>query len=269
MTNRSNTPRLQNLRLDRPLIVFDLETTGTNPATDRIVQLAIVRFEPNIKPAGRRRPQKPRSFVRNFHPGRPVPAAATAVHGIGDEDVADAPPFGEVARWLAAEFAECDVAGFNVRRFDLPLLVHEMQRCGVELDLSGSRILDAYEIFTHFQPRTLEAAHLDYCGKEHKDSHHALGDVLATAAVLDAQVARHEALPAEAAGIDAMFGRPDLAGRLIELDGELALAFGKHKGRTLAGLARDEPAYLRWMLTACFLPDVKKAVREALEAGSR
>ena len=269
MKQRFNTPRLEHLLLDRPLIVFDLETTGTNPAEDRIVQLAIVRFEPNLKPAGRRRPQRPRSFVRNFHPDRPIPEAATAVHGIGDEDVADAPPFGEVAGWLASEFSQCDIAGFNVRRFDLPLLIHEMQRCGVELDLSGSRILDAYEIFTRFQPRTLEAAYLDYCGEEHKDSHHALGDVLATAAVLDAQVGWHEDLPPDAAGIDAMFRKPDLAGRLIEIDGELALAFGKHKGRTLAGMARDEPAYLRWMLTACFLPDVKRAIRAAFDAESR
>ena len=244
MKQRWNTPRLEHLQLDRPLIVFDLETTGTNAADDRIVSLALVRFEPNGLPAGSKKPQRPRSFVRTFNPGRPIPAAASAVHSITDEDVAGAEPFAKFASWLAGEMAQCDIGGFNIRRFDLPLLIHEMQRAGVELDLSESRILDGFEIFAHFQPRTLEAAYLHYCGKTHEDAHSALGDVLATAAVLDSQVALHEDLPADSAGIHALFAKPDLLGRLTEIDGELALSFGKHKRRTLAGMARDERGYL-------------------------
>lgn len=266
LAERNDFPTLDHLILDRPLIVFDLETTGVDPTTDRIVQLALVRFENNLTPPRRKRP---RSFVRYFNPGCPIPAAATAVHGISDEDVTNADSFSAVAPWLASEMQQCDLCGFNIRRFDLPLVLNELQRLGIELDLSDNRIIDAFEIYKHFQPRTLEAAFLDYCGGLHENAHDALGDVIATAAVLDAQVARHDHLPADAEGIDKLFRKPDLLGRLIDIDGELGLNFGKHRGRTLADLARAEPDYLKWMLSGSFLPDVKRVVRQALDNNDR
>lgn len=257
---RTNIPRLKHLQLDRPLLIFDCETTGTDPFIDKIVQLAIVRFERN-EPQQKR--TKPKSFVRLFNPERPIPIEASNVHGIRDEDVVNAGSFDEIAPWLRDQFAECDVGGFNVKRFDLPLVINAMRRAGVELDLSETRVLDAFEIFVRMQPRTLTAALWEYCGLKHDDAHDALGDVLATAAVLDKQIRRHDELPAASEEIDALFRQPDLMGRLEHRDGQLCFAFGKHRGQAVKDVARCDASYLHWILDADFLPDVKAAMRQA------
>ena len=246
--------------LDRPLLVLDCETTGVDPFTDRIVQLAILRFEPNATGPKRK---KSKSFVRLFNPGRPIPKEASDVHGITDADVAECGPFSEIAAWLRDQFIECDLAGYNLKRFDLPLILCEMLRAGIELDLSGNRILDAYEVFVRMKPRTLEAALWEYCRIEHVDAHDAMADVMATAHVLDAQIDYHEDLPPHAEEIDARFRTPDLAGRLEYRDDHVCFAFGKHKGQPLRQVARHDEGYLNWILRSDFLPDVKAAVRQA------
>lgn len=246
--------------LDRPLIVLDCETTGVDPFTDRIVQLAILRFEQNATGPKRK---KSKTFVRLFNPGQPIPKEASEVHNITDEDVANCGPFSEIAAWLRDQLIECDIAGYNCKRFDLPLILCEMRRAGIELDLSENRILDAYEVFVQMKPRTLEAALWEYCRIEHTDAHDAMADVIATAHVLDSQIDYHEDLPPQVEEIDALFRKPDLAGRLEYRDDQLCFAFGKHKGQPLRQVARHDEGYLNWILRSDFLPDVKAAVRQS------
>ena len=253
----------QNLQIDRPLVVFDLETTGTDPARDRIVQLAAIRLEPS----GARE-----TFVSLVNPGVPIPAGATAVHGISDADVADQPALAQLRGRIEALLAGADLAGFNSQKFDLPLLQTELQRVGGQLDLSGVRHVDAMQIFHRMEPRDLTAALKFYCGKELSEAHDALADAEATLSVLDAQVARYEELPADIGALHE-FLNPDLdkyvdpQGKLVwNEDGQAVFTFGKVKGRTLQEVAagRDSRGYLEWILKSDFSPEVKEVVRSAL-----
>ncbi len=250
--------------LDRPLVFLDLETTGLRIAEDRILELAILRMAPNGDVLER---------VRRFNPGIPIPAEATAVHGIRDEDVADEPPFAARARSLADLLAPCDLAGFNIRRFDLPMLLAEFRRAGVPFDPPERRIIDVQMIFHREEPRDLGAAVRFYLGRELEDAHSALADIRATAAVLGAQLDRYPHLPRDLTGlhaycdeirpfeteVDQWFGR----------DGEGRFLFrrGKHRGRPLEQIAMEESDYLHWMLSAADMDEgVREIVRRALHA---
>ncbi len=250
------------VQLERPLVFFDLETTGLKVSDDRIVELAVVRLDP----AG-----DVTEKVRRFNPGIPIPAEATAVHGITDADVADKPSFAQRARALSDFLAPCDLAGFNVRRFDLPMLLAEFQRAGVEFDPTDRHIIDVQMIFHREEPRDLSAAVRFYLGRELEDAHSALADIRATAAVLGAQLERYGHLPREIDGLheycDEVRPFETELDRWFETTDEGSRIFrrGKHSGVTLAEIAAAHPDYLQWMLGLDDLDAmVKKVVEEAL-----
>ncbi len=253
------------LDLDRPIAFVDLETTGLRVTEDRIVEIAVLRVSPGGDVSEK---------VRRFNPGIPIPPEATEIHGITDEDVADEPPFAARARSLARQLDPCDLAGFNLRRFDLPMLLAEFRRAGVSFDPRSRRLVDVQAIFHREEPRDLSAAARFYLGREHQDAHSALGDIRTTAAVFGAQLQRYEHLPRD---LDALHGYCDEVAPFetaVErwFDGEPgAYVFnrGKHSGRALDEVARAEPDYLRWMLGADDMDEeVLRIVREAL-AGAR
>jgi DNA polymerase-3 subunit epsilon len=249
------------LRLQRPICFFDLETTGTDPARDRIVEVSVLRVEPDGASEAR---------TRRIHPERPIPPDATAVHGIRDEDVRDAPAFRQVARSLLDFFADADLGGFNVRRFDVPLLDREFRDCGLDFGLAGRRIVDAMTIFHKKEPRDLAAAVRFFLGREHAGAHGAEADVRATFEVLEAQLARYDDLPDTPEAIEAWLqppvppGAADRSGKFVLRDGATVFNFGKHRGRPLAAVAAEAPDYLRWLLQGDFPDDAKALVREAL-----
>lgn len=253
------------LRLERPLAILDLETTGLSPAADRIVELAVLRISPGGDVLER---------VRRFDPEIPIPPEATAVHGITDEDVAGKPPFAARARSLAALLDPCDLAGFNLRRFDLPMLVAEFRRAGIVFDVSERCLVDIQAIFHREEPRDLSAAARFYLGREAVDPHSALGDVRTTSAVLAAQLERYGHLPRDVAGLDRYCDEfspfETEVERWFELDDDGTCTFrrGKHRGRSLHEVAESEPDYLRWMLSdelSDFGEELRAVVSEALD----
>lgn len=254
------------LRLDRPLCFFDLETTGTDPGRDRIVEISVLRLDPD---GGRE------TRTRRVHPERPIPPEASRVHGIRDEDVRDEPTFRQVARGLLEFLADADLAGFNVLRFDAPLLDREFRDCGMDLDLSARRILDAMAVFHRKEPRDLSAAVRFYLGRDLEGAHGAAADVEASAAVLEAQLARYDDLPRDVEGLDAWCrpapaGAVDREGKFVVRDGEVVFAFGKHQGRPLADVARRQPDYLQWLLRQTDFPaDAKALAERALRGDGR
>lgn len=250
---------LEHLQLERSLVFFDLETTGTDPARDRIIEIAVLRIEPDGSRTMR---------TRRVHPECPIPAEATAVHGIGDEDVRDEPPFRRVARGLLELLEGADLAGFNVRRFDLPLLERELRDCGLDLGLAGRRVIDAMTIFHRMEPRDLSAAVRHYLGRDHEGAHAAEADTTATLEILDAQLARYPDLPRTVEELHEWTrprrGGVDEQGKFVQERGEVVLAFGKHRGRPLSAVAAEAPDYLRWILGTDFPDDAKELVRRAL-----
>ena len=261
------------LKLRKPLAFFDLETTGTNIANDRIVEIGIVIAKPDGTLENRQR------FV---NPGGPIPPEATAIHGITDEMVADAPTFKQVARSLEQLLAGCDLAGFNVLKFDIPLLVEEFLRADVDFDLQNRNILDAQKIFHMMEPRTLSAAYKFYVGGDISDlggnAHRADVDALASYHVLMKQVERYENVeilnqkkepfvPVQndvKALHELTFSRiVDLAGRMAHnAKGEIIFTFGKHKDRPLEDVLRKEPSYYDWMMNGDFTQDTKRKLTE-------
>jgi DNA polymerase III subunit epsilon len=259
---RHHARTMENLNLERPLVCFDLETTGTDVRDDRIVQLALVRVEVD----GSRQ-----EFASLVNPGRPIPPGATAVHGISDDDVRAAPRFAELRPRLDEMLAGADLLGFNMIRFDLPLLQREIESSGGELDVKGRRLLDAMSIFHLKEPRHLAAALRFYCGRELEGAHDALADTLATLDVFDAQLAHYEDLPRDAAALHLLCNQRDDAyldaTRKLRWNdaGEATLSFGKHKGKSLRELGKSSRDYLEWMLrNDDFSAEVKDILREAL-----
>ncbi len=249
--------RFRHLVLHRPLAVIDLESTGTDPAVDRVIEVAVLTLAPDGTDD---------LFVTRVNPGRPIPAAATAVHGIGDTDVRDAPTFATLAPDLARRLAECDLAGFGITGFDLPLLAAEFARAGLPFPLAGRAVLDALTVYRRHEARTLATAVAFYLGRDHPHAHAAGADATAAAAVLDAQVGRY-GLPPSPADLHAALVEVDVAGKFRRgPGGEVVFAFGKHAGRPLADVVRTDPDYLAWMRTRPFLADVHDRVRAALAA---
>lgn len=249
------------MKLTRSLAVFDLETTGTNPADDRIVEIAIV----TLHPEGSR---STRSWLVN--PGRPIPRGAVAVHGIGDADVAAAPSFEGLAPEVFAAFEGCDLSGFHAERFDVPLLAAEFLRVGRTFPAAGTRVLDSRAIFVRQEPRDLAAAVSFYCGRSHQGAHRAEADAVAAADVLLAQLERYEDLPRDVEALHELL-HPidstwiDIQGKLAWRCGEAVLTFGKHRERPLEDLVAKEPDYLRWVLDSDFPADTKSVIARAME----
>ena len=250
-----------NLQLERALVFFDLETTGTDPDADRIVEISVLRIEPD----GHRE-----SRTRRINPGRPIPLGATAIHGIRDADVRGEPSFRQIARGLLEFLADADLAGFNVARFDVPLLDREFRECGLELDLSGRRVIDAMTIYHRKERRDLAAAARFYLDRAHDGAHAAEEDVAMTVEVLEAQLERYTDLPRRVDELadwtsSGQAAAVDRSGKFVWESGEVVFAFGKHRGRALRDVADRDPAYLKWILNSDFPPDTRDLVDGALQ----
>lgn len=240
------------LNLKKPLVFFDLETTGVDILHDRIVEISIIKVMP-----GRGEVEK----TRRVNPEMHIPEAATAVHGITDEDVASEPTFRQIAKSLAAEMTGCDIAGFNSNRFDVPMLDQEFQRAGVKFDFSKSRFIDVQTIFHKKEPRTLVAAHRFYCGGDFPNAHNAGADTRATYEVLKAQLDHYSDLPNDVEELS-KFSSPnrnvDFMGRIILDDNDRPVVnFGKYKGKLVEDVFRKDPSYYDWILKGDFAQNTK------------
>ena len=248
------------LVLERPLVFFDIESTGTNPYRDRIVEIAVIK----VMPDGTRE-----DVVRRINPTIPIPEGASAVHGIYDADVAEAPTFAVIAHNLFNYLDNCDLAGYNIVKFDVPMLQEEFKRCGLVLDMKERKLIDVFNIFCRLYPRTLSAAYEFFCGGNLEDAHSALADTDATVSVLLGQLAKHPELPREMAGLAEFSAARDVdfvdsEGRLKFSGSEVVVNFGKNSGRRLRDLAVEDPGFLRWMLRSDFSDEVKNIIRDAL-----
>jgi DNA polymerase-3 subunit epsilon len=256
---RNREVALKNLKLQRPLVFFDLETTGIDVLSDRIVEISILRVEIDGTQEGR---------TRRIDPERPIPAAATAIHGIRDEDVQGAPTFRQIAKGLLELIGDADLAGFNILRFDVPLLERELNACGLDLRVPQRRLIDAMTIFHRKERRNLEAAVRFYLGRDHADAHSAEADVAATVELLDAQLERYTDLPRSVDELESWSAgeRPtvDRSGKFTWRDGEAVFAFGKHQGKSLRAVAIEAADYLEWVVQADFPAEAKEIVAAAL-----
>jgi len=252
---------MKNLRLDRPLAFIDVETTGLKPYSDRIVELSILKIHPD----GREDYKSHR-----VNPEVPIPTEATAIHGITDADVAEEPFFLQYAKSVRDFLEDCDIAGFNVIKFDLPCLEAEFARANIEFTRRNRYLIDSQVIYHMREPRTLEAAYQKYCGKEMVNAHRAEEDAKATAEILDSQLEMYQDLPRDAAGLCALCyqvgeNTVDSEGKFIWSQGEAAFDFGKHKERSLREIAADYPDYLEWMSRGDFSPEIKDIVTKTLK----
>ncbi len=242
-----------NLKLYKPLCIFDLETTGTNVAKDRIVEICILKVNPDAS-------RESKTWLVN--PEMLIPKESTAVHGITNEDVKNAPKFKEIAPKIMEMIAGSDLGGFNSNRFDVPLLAEELLRAGIDFDLSKFKLVDAQTIFHKMEPRNLTAAYKFYCKKELENAHSAEADVLATFEVLDAQVGHYEELPNDIAALSEFSFHTkfaDLAG-MIHFDEEQQeiFAFGKYKGQRVKEVFQKDLGYYGWIQSADFPLYTKK-----------
>lgn len=257
------------LNLKIPLCFFDLETTGINVTQDRILEIAVIKAMPNgevIK----------KSNIIN--PTIPIPPESTAIHGISNEDVRDKPTFKEVAKEYAKFFEGADLAGFNILKFDVPVLVEEFIRADVEFDYSRKKLIDAQKIFHLMEKRNLSAAFKFYCGKDMTDAHSAEADTQATMEVLFAQIERYEnqevtdGLGKKVGVIEnnmdvlhklTASNLVDLAGRIFKNEkDEAVFNFGKHKGKAVLQVLKDEPSFYEWMMKGDFPLDTKRRLTE-------
>lgn len=243
------------LKLQRPIVFFDLETTGTNVTHDRIVEISIIKVLPGGEEVER---------TRRVNPEMPIPAEATAVHHITDADVANEPTFRQIAKSLAEMFADSDIAGFNSNRFDIPLLMEEFSRAGVPFDLSRTRFVDVQTIYHKLEPRNLTAAYRFYCGKNLEDAHSASADTRATLEVLKAQLDRYpDDLVNDVKALSEFSCHSknvDFAGRLIYNDAHQEVVnFGKYKGQIAEDVLRRDPGYYSWIQQGDFQQDTKNA----------
>lgn len=267
-----------NLKLKRPLVIFDLETTGTDVGKDRILEIALLK----IMPDGQRISWPPEvgsehRFIIN--PGIPIPLATSMIHGIYDKDVKDAPTFAEVAPKLFKFIFDCDLGGFNSNRFDIPLLAEEFLRAGIDFSVDDRKLVDVQELFHFMEQRTLKAAYKFYCNKSLDNAHEALPDVLATFDVLDAMIERYkDTQVTDQKGIlyhpvqpdvetlhavGARKRRADLAGHVVYNEDEQPMFnFGKYKHQTLMEVFKKDQGYYGWLMQADFPMYTKKVLSE-------
>ncbi len=250
------------LKLNNPIIFFDLETTGINITTDKIVELCYIKIMPNGNEESKTMRLRPVDMQGNtVH----IPESSTAIHGITDDDVKDCPTFKEIAPELEKTFTGCDLAGFNSNKFDIPLLAEEFLRVGVDIDLSKRKFVDVQNIFHKLEQRTLVAAYKFYCGKALENAHSAIADTRATLEVLEAQLDRYpDALKNDVAFLSefsSMNKNVDFAGRIVlDEKGEEIFNFGKYKGRSVCEVLRRDPGYYSWMMQGDFPLNTKQVL---------
>lgn len=247
------------LKLSRPLITFDLETTGLNPKTDRIVEISIIKRFPGGK-------EPDLIKTRKINPGRPIPEEVSKIHGIYDKDVKDSPTFQDVAESLVELIKGCDFVGYNSNRFDIPFLLAEFERAGIYDALEGAEFIDVFNLYCNFNPRTLSAAYSEYCGKS-LNAHKAEEDARATLEVLEAIINEHnhelqddsvKALASIGKKTDAL----DILGVVINSPKGPVFSLGKHKGE----LVKDCRAYCDWIINASdFSFNTKKVIEKILK----
>jgi DNA polymerase-3 subunit epsilon len=251
---------MKHLKLERPLIFFDLETTGVSVSSDRIVEISVVK----VFPDGKRQ-----VTTRRINPQMPIPPGASEVHGIYDKDVEHEPAFEHIAVNLFNYFADCDLAGYNIIRFDVPLLTAEFKRCGLDFSLEGRRLIDVFNIFCKKFPRDLSNAYNFFCGKTMENAHSAEADTLATLEILEGQLEMYSDLPRDADGLDEFsdMSDPDAidkGGRFKWQDDQVIVNFGKNSGTSLRDIAVNNPGFLQWIIKADFQEDAKKIASDAL-----
>lgn len=247
------------LQLQRPIAFIDLETTGVNLSSDRIIEVAIVK----IMPDGSRQVKR-----KLINPEMPIPAQSTEIHGITDEMVKDAPTFRQSANELKQFIEGCDLGGYNSNRFDIPLLMEEFLRSGIELDLTKRKMVDVQHIFYSMEPRTLTAAYKFYCNKELEGAHSAEHDINATIDVLLSQIKRYPQLGDSVESILGVIGEEKIVdyARRFSFDdkGVEVFNFGKHKGKAVVDVLKQEPQYYDWMMRGDFPLHTKQKLTEIL-----
>ena len=257
------------LQLKNPLVFFDLEATGTHVAQDRIVELAMIKVMPNGEQL---------TYEKRLNPEIPIPTEASLIHGIYDQNVREAPTFKMIATELASFLQGCDLAGFNVIRFDIPMLVESFLRAGVDFNMEQRKVVDAQRIFHLMEKRNLTAAYQFYCQKELAGAHSAMADTAATLAVLEAQIERYEdqsvvdnlgqplgVIQNDVKQLHALTATPmvDFAGRMIyNPQGVPVFNFGKHKNKPVAQVLREEPSYYDWIMQGDFSLDTKRKLTQ-------
>ncbi|GAA4316046.1 exonuclease domain-containing protein [Compostibacter hankyongensis] len=245
-----------NLKLIRPLAFIDLETTGTNIAIDKIIEIAIIKIFPD---------GSSQSKVKRINPGIPIPPGSSAVHGIYDKDVADCPTFREAANELKQFLENCDLAGYNSNRFDIPLLVEEFLRIGLSFSVTDRKFIDVQKIFHLMEKRTLGAAYQFYCYKSLDNAHNAEADARATFEILEAQIDRYTELSNDVLALSAFGGEEcfvDFGRRFVMENGVEIFNFGKYKGKPVREVLRQEPQYYDWMMKADFPLHTKQKLSE-------
>jgi len=247
-------------KLERPLIFFDLETTGLDVNTARIVEIAILKLFPD---------ETEESFLTRVNPEIPIPSEATNIHGINNFDVMDKPNFGEIAIDIYSIIKDCDLAGYNLINYDLPILINEFRRAGIEYTIENVNIIDVMTIFKMKERRNLASAYRFYCQKELKGAHSALKDTKATVDIFRAQMKRYPDLPQSVEKLHKFCNQHDE--RFVDIDkkfiwnnGEACFTFGKYKGFSLKKIAENDSEYLTWMLQQDFSLEVQQIIHSAL-----
>ncbi|MCU7550792.1 3'-5' exonuclease [Chitinophagaceae bacterium LB-8] len=245
------------LQLTKPIAFIDIEATGSNPASDRIVEIAIIKYLPDGN----------RSVKRKLlNPQMPIPKVCVDIHGITDEMVKDAPTFKQVAHEIKQFLDNCDLSCYNAFRLDIPMLVEEFIRAGIEFDMKSRKLVDVQKIFHQMEQRTLSAAYKFYCNKTLDKAHSAEDDAAATADILNAQLERYPQLGNTVDSVLKVIGEDnliDFARRFVFDDkGVEVFNFGKHKGRPVADVLKSEPQYYDWMMKGDFPMNTKQKLTE-------
>ena len=250
-----------NLQLSRPLAFFDLETTGTNTAKDRIVEIAIIKLNPD---------GSKESYSKKVNPEMPIPIVVSEIHGIYDVDILDCPTFKDIAEEVKTFITDADLAGFNSNRFDIPLLVEEMLRSGIDPEFDKKKFVDIQNVFHKMEQRTLVAAYKFYCNKDLTDAHSAEADTLATLEVLEAQIGKYENIQGD---VDFLSEFTTMGVRTLDFSKRIAINeedipvfnFGKHKGIPVVDVFKKEPGYFNWLMKGDFTLDTKNKFRKIKE----
>lgn len=251
------------LNQNRPLAIIDIESTGTNPRQDRIIDLAIIKLLAD---------GSQETHVFRCNPGIPIPAGAEAIHHISNADIASCPLFAQIAGQIFELLKDCDLGGFGIVRFDVPMLTEEFARAGFKFPSDECRLVDAQRVYHKKEPRDLTAALAFYCGETHHGAHGAKADALATIKVLEAQLEKYADLPRTVEGLDsfcAIARDPDWVdktGKLKWANGEIVINFGaQYIGQKLRDLAQNNAKFLKWIIKSDFPGETKKIVADALE----